>query len=356
MQMSMSGPYSERADQMSAIAARDQRADGHFVYAVTTTGVYCRPSCPARRAKAENIVVFSNQQSARTAGYRGCRRCSPDQQSPSELQVETISKLCRSLESAEEWPLLSELAAGAGLSPAHFHRKFKAVTGLTPKQFMAGLRRKRLRAQLGTAPSITDAIYNAGFGSGSRFYERAATDLGMHARQFTRGGVGASIQYVVTECSLGLLLVAGTERGICSMTLGGNRETLIAELKNTFSQADFADGDESFGKWVRQAIALVEDPGFPRELPLDIKGTTFQERVWRILAGIPAGKTVTYSEVATQLGAPQSVRAVAQACAANPVAVAIPCHRVIRQDGSLAGYRWGIERKRTLLAREAESR
>lgn len=343
----------ENDPRWQRVIARDAQADGSFVYAVRTTGVYCRPSCPSRRAKPANVAFYASPGEAEAAGFRPCRRCHPKGQSPAEANAALIAEACRLIEAAEEPPSLDALAARIGMSPYHFHRRFRAATGLTPKAWAAAHRARRVRDELGGAPSVTGAIYDAGFNANSRFYAQSDARLGMTPTAYRRGGAEAEIRFAVGQCSLGAILVAQSARGICAITLGDDPEALVRDLQDRFPRARLIGGDPDFEARVAEVVGFVEAPGIGLDLPLDIRGTAFQERVWQALREIPAGQTVSYTEVARRIGAPKSVRAVAGACAANHIAVAIPCHRVVRTDGALSGYRWGIERKRALIDREA---
>jgi AraC family transcriptional regulator of adaptative response/methylated-DNA-[protein]-cysteine methyltransferase len=337
----------------NAIRQRDASQDGTFFYSVRTTGVYCRPSCGARPARRENVAFHATREAAEKAGFRPCRRCKPDQPSLLEQHAATVARACRSIEDAHELPDLKTLAAAAGLSPYHFHRVFKAVTGVTPKAYAHAHRARRVRARLGTGTGVTAAIYDAGYNSNSRFYAESAALLGMTPTAYRDGGANAAIRFAVGECSLGSILVAASERGICAILIGDDPDALARELQDRFANARLIGGDRDFERTVAQVVGFVEAPATGLSLPLDIRGTAFQQRVWQALRDIPAGATLSYSQVAARIGAPKAVRAVAQACAANALAVAIPCHRVVRNDGALSGYRWGVERKRRLLAREA---
>lgn len=336
----------------AALVARDAKADGSFVYSVKTTGVYCRPGCPSRLAKPENINFYASPGAAESAGFRPCKRCRPDQRSLAAEHTEIVTRLCRYIEAAEHSPTLAELAAQSGWSTYHLQRTFKAVCGLTPKAYAAAQRARRVCDELGSGASVTDAIYGAGYNSSGRFYEESNQLLGMTPTVYRAGGAETNIRFTTGNCSLGTVLVAQSQRGVCAILLGDEPATLVDELKNKFPLANLVEGDTEFAALVSGIVSLIEHPGERLDLPLDIRGTTFQRRVWKVLQDIPAGSTLSYSEVAERLGAPKSVRAVAQACAANLLAVAIPCHRVVRSDGALSGYRWGVERKRTLLNRE----
>ncbi len=338
----------------AALVARDASADGRFFYSVETTGVYCRPSCGARTPRPQNVAFHATAAAAERAGYRACRRCRPGEPSLAEQHTLMIAELCRFIESSEQPPTLAELAARANLSGHHLHRVFKAVTGLTPKQYALSHRAKRMRQELSRSSSITEAIYSAGFNSNGRFYESSDRVLGMTPSSYRAGGAKRRIVFAVGECCLGSILVAATERGVCAILLGDEPDHLARELQDRFPRAELIGGDRDFEQLVARVVGFVEAPRLGLDLPLDIQGSAFQERVWQALRQIPPGSTQSYREVAERIGAPRSVRAVAGACAANPLAVAIPCHRVVRTDGSLSGYRWGVERKRALLDREAE--
>lgn len=345
----------ERDPRWAAVVARDPNSDGAFYYSVRTTGVYCRPSCASRRARPENVEFHATREAAERAGFRPCRRCKPDQPGQLEQYTATVARACRLIEAAEEAPRLEVLARKAGLSPFHFHRVFKAVTGLTPKAYAAAHRARRVREGLGRAATVTDAIYDAGYGSNGRFYEEAGKVLGMTPSRYRAGGADAVIRFAVGQTSLGAILVAASERGICSILLGDDPDALVRDLEDRFPKAELIGGDAAFEQLVARVVGLVEAPGVGFDLPLDVRGTAFQQRVWQALRDVPAGETTSYTEIARRIGAPGSVRAVAQACAANTLAVAIPCHRVVRRDGGLSGYRWGVERKRALLARESRA-
>jgi AraC family transcriptional regulator, regulatory protein of adaptative response / methylated-DNA-[protein]-cysteine methyltransferase len=336
----------------AAVLARDPSADAGFVYAVKTTGVYCRPSSSTRLPKRENVVFFDTAQAAEAAGYRPSQRHAGDRTASASLRAALVAEACRLIESAETEPSLDELADKAGMSSFHFHRVFKAEAGLTPKEYAITARAKRLREQLGEAETITEAIYNAGFNSNSRFYEASAEMLGMRAREYRDGGQNATIRFGVGQCSLGAILVAQSQRGICAILLGDDPDALVRDLQDQFGKAKLIGGDAGFEKLMAEVVGFVEHPALGLNLPLDVRGTAFQARVWQALQKITPGTTVSYAEIAERIGCLKAVRAVAQACAANHIAVAIPCHRVVRRDGDLSGYRWGVERKRELLQRE----
>jgi AraC family transcriptional regulator of adaptative response/methylated-DNA-[protein]-cysteine methyltransferase len=339
----------------AAVVARDPQADGTFYYSVQTTGVYCRPSCAARLPRPENVRFHATHTEAEQAGFRPCKRCKPHQASLGEQHAATIAAACRFIEQSAETPSLTQLAHQAALSPSHFHRVFKAITGLTPRAYAAAQRAQRVRSTLSTSGTVTAALYDAGYNSNGRFYATANEVLGMTPSNYRAGGASTAIRFAVGECSLGSILVAQSERGICAILLGDDPDALTRDLQDRFPQATLIGGDAAFERLVAQVVGFVEAPAVGLDLPLDVRGTAFQQRVWQALRHIPAGATASYTDIATRIGAPQAVRAVARACAANPLAVAIPCHRVVRHDGALSGYRWGIERKRTLLAREAQT-
>jgi len=344
-----------RADdaRWEVVRRRDPAFDGKFFFAVRTTGVFCRPSCASRPARRENVSFFSSAEAAEKAGFRACKRCRPDKVGAPDPKAEAVRLACARIEAAEEAPSLAALAACAGLSPYHFHRLFKQATGVTPKAYAAQMKARRAADGLRKAGTVTEAIYDAGFNSSSRFYETAAARLGMTPTALRRGGAGEAIKFAIGEASLGAVLVAATAKGVCAIMLGDDPDALAHQLQDRFPRAELVGGDEDFERMVAAVVGLVEAPGRSLDLPLDIRGTAFQERVWRALRAIPPGATATYAEIAKAVGQPKAVRAVAQACAANPLAVAIPCHRVVRSDGDLSGYRWGVERKRKLLDREA---
>jgi AraC family transcriptional regulator, regulatory protein of adaptative response / methylated-DNA-[protein]-cysteine methyltransferase len=338
----------------AAVEARDPAADGRFFYAVKTTGVYCRPSCPSRPARPENISFFDSAAAAEQAGFRPCQRCRPDQPPLAEQHAALVAGLCRFIENADTPPSLAELARQAGLSRYHLHRIFKAVTGLTPRDYAVAQRAKRLRAGLARGAGVTDAILDAGYNSPGRFYEQAHLLLGMTPNRYRAGGTATEIRFAVGQCSLGAILVAASPRGICAISLGDDPEALVRDVQDRFPQATLIGDDPAFEDWIARVVGFVEAPKLGLDLPLDLRGTVFQQRVWQALQQIPTGETVSYTELARRIGAPAAFRAVASACAANVLAVAIPCHRVVRQDGSLSGYRWGVARKKALIEREAQ--
>ena len=336
----------------SAVERRDRAADGTFVYSVRTTGVYCRPSCAARLPRRDNVAFHQTCTDAERAGFRPCKRCRPNTSTLAEVHAGAVARACRLIEEAEEAPSLEALARAAGMSRFYFHRVFKAVTGVTPKAYAAGHRGKRVREELSSGESVTEAIYGAGFNSNGRFYAAAPGLLGMTPTQFRSGGSGNVIRFAVGECSLGAILVAATAKGVCAIEFGNDPEMLVRALQDRFPRAQLLGGDKAFERLVAEVVGFVEAPGRGLDLPLDIRGTAFQQQVWKAIRDIPAGSTASYRDLAKRIGAPKAVRAVAQACGANAIAVAIPCHRVVRTDGSTSGYRWGVERKRALLDRE----
>ena len=337
----------------AAVVVRDARADGKFFYAVRSTGVYCRPSCASRLARPENVEFYATGAAAERAGFRPCKRCKPDQPALDKRHAAKVATICRLIENADEVSSLGELARKAGLSTFHFHRVFKAVTGLTPRAYAAAHRATRIRTELAGNGTVTDAIYGAGYGSNGRFYETSNQVLGMTPSNYRAGGANTEIRFAIGECSLGSILVAQSKRGVCAILLGDDPAALARDLQDRFPRAALVGGDRGFEKLVAKVVGFVEAPALGLDLPLDVRGTAFQQRVWNALRKIPAGATASYTEIAKRIGAPKSVRAVGHACAANALAIAIPCHRVVRTDGALSGYRWGVERKRALLRREA---
>lgn len=347
--------YLTEDERWHAVVQRDSAADGHFVFSVKTTGVYCRPSCAARLPRRENVAFHDTTAAAGVAGFRACLRCRPDGPSQAESHTAAVAAACHLIEQAETLPSLAELAASAGLSQHYFHRIFRRVTGVTPRAYAVAKRAAAARRELRDAPSITDAIYGAGFGAASRFYAASGDMLGMRPSTYRGGGAGESIRFAVAETSLGSVLVAATGKGVCAILMGSDPDELVRDLQDRFPKAELVGDDAGFDATVAAVIGLIERPGSRFELPLDIRGTAFQQRVWQALLEVRPGETVSYAEVARRMGAPTASRAVAQACGANALAVAIPCHRVVRTDGALSGYRWGVERKRELLAREGQA-
>ena len=346
--------FSTDADKLAAMRRHDPAADAHFFCAILTTGIYCYPSCASRPAKVENITFYGSRDEAVQAGYRSCKRCKSELPPRAEREADMVAKACRTIEAAEEPPRLADLASEAGVSPYHFHRVFKRVAGVTPKAYAAATRQGRVQDSLSAGSNVTAGLYEAGFNSSSRFYEASDQMLGMSPTAYRKGGEGEAIWHAIDDCSLGLVLVAATERGVCSIMMGDDPDALCAELAERFPKAHFSNPKPEFDDWVWQVVRMVDDPTGTDglNLPLDIRGTAFQRRVWEELRAIPMGETASYSQVAERMGIPKGARAIAGACASNKIAVAIPCHRVVRTDGSLSGYRWGVERKRRLLESE----
>ncbi|SAE97975.1 bifunctional DNA-binding transcriptional dual regulator/O6-methylguanine-DNA methyltransferase [Enterobacter cloacae] len=338
-------------DRWLAVLARDPHADAQFVFAVQTTGIFCRPSCRARHALRKNVRFYPDAQHAVQAGFRPCKRCMPDKRDPHEQKLAKVEHACRLLEQ-DPALTLEKLAQQVAMSPFHFHRLFKSVTGMTPKAWQQAARGQRLRTALAQGDKITDAVLAAGFPDSSSYYRKANDALGMTAKQYRKGD--AAVRYAIDDCSLGRCLVAESERGICAILLGDNDAALAEELATVFPKAEHAPLDDAFARRIHQVIASIDDRAVPLALPLDIRGTAFQQRVWQALRHIPCGETASYQQVAQAIGQPGAVRAVAGACAANTLAIVIPCHRVVRSDGALSGYRWGTERKALLLKREAK--
>ena len=336
----------------AALEKRDAGAVGRFFYGVRTTGVYCRPGCTSRMPLRKNTMFFETLAEAEAAGLRPCKRCRPADGSAASRHVAAIEKACALLRQSEMMPTLAELADAAGISPFHFHRVFKQITGATPRDYARTHRLGRFAEKLDAGEPVTEAIYASGFGSSSRAYEAAPAGLGMTPGARRRGGDGQTIRYATIETPLGWALVAATERGICMTALADDRKSLVAALRQRFPAAEVVADDAGLKDWADRIVRFITAPDHNLDLPLDIRGTAFQARVWRALQKIPLGKTASYTEIAATLGQPKAVRAVAQACAANKLALLVPCHRVIRSDGDLGGYRWGVERKQALLAKE----
>jgi len=348
------GAYLTDDARWRAVVDPDRGADGIFVYGVLTTGVYCRPGCASRLPKRGNVRFFATSSEAAAARLRPCKRCRPQIASPRSTAEQAVARACEIVASEDRAPTLTELADAVGLSPSYFHRKFKAITGVTPKQYILESRAARVREGIRQANTITDAIYDAGYASSSRFYDTASSSLGMRPGEYRRGGVGVTISYAITDSYLGWVLVATTELGICRIDIDASAEALRERLVGSFAKAQLLEGESTFQETVARVVACLEQPRLGLRLPLDVRGTAFQRRVWAALQEIPAGSTASYSEVAGWIGQPKAARAVARACAGNQIAVAVPCHRVVRSDGGLGGYRWGVARKRELLARESD--
>lgn len=350
----MSCPYDTNQERWQAVVCKDREAAHHFYYAVKTTGIYCVAGCVSRLPKRENVVFFDTGPAAEAAGFRACKRCRPDDPAHAGIASTRVVRACRTLEDSEETPSLESLAAAAGLSPHHFQRLFKNHVGLSPKEYGQAVRKAKVRASLEAGHSVTRAIMDAGFGSASRFYEKSGQTMGMPAKTYKKGGAGLTIQYVAAFSFLGPILVAFTENGVCSIEFGDSEDALVDSLKKRFHQAEIVPGTLELDSHVAEIVEFIHSPEKGLDLPLDIQGTAFQQRVWRALQDITAGEIRTYSDIAEVLGMPASVRAVATACASNRLAVVIPCHRVVRKGGALAGYYWGLDRKAALLKNEKD--
>lgn len=336
-----------------AVLDRDPNADGQFVFAVLTTGIYCRPSCRARHALRQNVHFYAEASAAQAAGFRACKRCQPDKADPQQQRIDKVTEACRLLEQ-ERTMTLDELAQAVAVSPYHFHRLFKSVTGVTPRAWQQAWRARKLRETLAASETVTEAVLAAGFPASSSYYRQADSTLGMTAKQYRRGGDAQQVRFTLQSCVLGRCLVAASSRGICAVLPGDNDATLIDELEHIFPNAQREEADDVFSQQVAQVIALLDGQRATLQLPLDIRGTAFQQQVWQALREIPAGETRSYQQVAESIHKPKAIRAVANACAANTLALIIPCHRVVRQSGALSGYRWGAARKAELLRREAK--
>ncbi len=345
-------PALARKRCLKAVALHDARMDGAFVYAVRSTGTYCRPSCPSRRPHAKQILFFVQPEAAEQAGFRPCRRCRP-RGAQGNRQAELIRRVCSEIEGHDEGPLsLRSLAELTGLSPAHLQRTFRKAMGISPRQYADALRVARLKSELRKGKDVTTALYEVSYGSSSRLYEKSDAHLGMTPATYRRGGFGMNISYTIAPCSLGRVLVAATERGISAVYLGNRDSDLIAALREEYPRAEILSGLGEQSKWVREIVRHLAGTNPQLDLPTDVVATAFQRRVWEALRAIPLGETRTYSEVARSIGQPTAIRAVARACAMNPTSIVVPCHRVVRSDGTLAGYRWGIELKQTLIEQE----
>lgn len=337
-------------DRYEAMVSRDASLRDAFVVGVITTGIYCRPGCPARAPKRENVRFFATTEEARATGLRACLRCKPDEARPGS---DAVMRACRLIEESETAPSLDALAQAVGLSSFHFHRLFKDRTGVTPAAYAAQIRDRRAKAALSGGASVTEAVYDAGFGAPSRFYDAAHARFGMKPSAWKRAGEGEAIRVTVAPCSLGQVLVAATDRGVSSIELGDDAAFMLDRFRRQFARAEVTDGDAGLNALVRRVIELIDDPRDPgSDLPLDVRGTAFQQKVWQALRTIPAGETWTYGDLARAIGKPGAARAVGAACGANPVCVVVPCHRVVGSNGSLTGYAWGTERKKELLRRE----
>jgi AraC family transcriptional regulator of adaptative response/methylated-DNA-[protein]-cysteine methyltransferase len=340
---------------LSAVASRDARLDSAFVYAVRSTGIYCRPSCPSRRPRPKQMLFFAIPEAAERAGYRPCLRCRP-QDAPRNTQSELVRRVCREIEANGERPAdLRRLAAGSGISAHHLQRTFRQAMGITPRQYADAIRVARLKSHLRKGTDVTTALYETGYGSSSRLYEKSDAQLGMTPATYRRGGRGMRISYTIADCSLGRVLVAATDRGISAVYLGDKDEPLAAALRKEYPHAEIRRSSEAHSQWVRGIVRHLAGAQPQLDLPTDVAATAFQRRVWEALRAIPFGTTRTYSEVAEALGRPTATRAVARACATNPTSIVVPCHRVVRTDGSLGGYRWGLHRKQLLLEQESRT-
>jgi AraC family transcriptional regulator of adaptative response/methylated-DNA-[protein]-cysteine methyltransferase len=345
-------PHADADARWQAVVRRDKAADGSFVFAVRTTGVFCRPGCPSRLPRRENVRFYATCQDAQRAGYRPCKRCRPAEAPLDERHAAAVERACRLIEAADQPPPLAELADSVRMSPHHLHRLFKAHTGVTPRAYAAAHRARRLRDCLAQGANVTAAMYAAGFNASSRFYQAANGLLGMKPRTYRAGGKGVRLRFAVGKCWLGAILVAASDRGVAAIMLGDDPDSLPRQLADRFPRADLIAGDARFQQLVAQVVRFANTPSTGLDLPLDIRGTAFERRVWQALRGIPAGTTVSYRQLAARIGRPKAARAVGRACGRNPLALAIPCHRAVRSDGSLAGYRWGVERKQKLIDRE----
>lgn len=346
------------AEQLwAAVRARDESFDGRFVFAVRSTGIYCRPSCPSRRPRRDRVLFFPLAEAAESAGFRSCRRCHPRSARARNSQLESAQRACRWIENHVDEPATLEvLSEETGVSPFYLQRIFKRLVGVTPRQYADACRVRQFKSRVRDGASLTRAMYDSGFGSSRGLYERADARLGMTPGTYRRGGNGMRIKYTLAQSPLGWLLVAGTDKGVCSVKLGGSGSELESLLKDEFPAAEVRRDDCALGGW-RDVLVNHLDGKQPHiDLPLDVRATAFQCRVWEALRAIPYGETCSYGDVAKRIGRPAAVRAVARACATNPVALLVPCHRVIRGDDGLGGYRWGIERKEALLARERNGR
>jgi AraC family transcriptional regulator of adaptative response/methylated-DNA-[protein]-cysteine methyltransferase len=348
-------PGPARKKCLEAVAAHDARMDGAFVYAVRSTGIYCRPSCPSRRPREKQIVLFLHPETAERSGFRACQRCRPRdaQRNP---QAELVVRICGLIESNSEGPLsLQKLAECVGLSAAHLQRTFRRAMGITPRQYADALRVARFKSELRKGNDVTTALHEVSYGSTSRVYEKSDEHLGMTPATYRRGGHGMSISYTIADCALGRVLVAATDRGISAVYLGDRDADLVGALRKEYPKAEIRSGSGEHAKWVREIVRHLAGSNPHLDLPTDVAATAFQRRVWEALRKIPLGTTRTYSEVARSIGQPTAVRAVASACARNPVSIVVPCHRVVRTDGAMGGYRWGLGRKKMLLQREKDA-
>jgi AraC family transcriptional regulator of adaptative response/methylated-DNA-[protein]-cysteine methyltransferase len=339
----------------ATVLARDPHADGAFVYAVRTTGVYCRPSCPSRRPRRESVMFFSGPDAAELAGFRECRRCHPRAGVAAPAGLDDVRRACAFIQRRAAQPLtLAQIAGHVGTSPFHLQRTFTRLVGISPRAYQEAVRAGRFREGLRSGTPVSGAVYDAGYGSISRVYERRPTGRGMTPAAYRRGGKGMAMTYTIVDSPVGRMMVAGTDKGICSVKLGDRDERLEQDLHREYPHASITREQSAFGGWVRTLLAHVNGSRPHLDLPLDVQATAFQWKVWRYLQSIPAGETRAYSEVARAIGKPDAVRAVARACATNPVCLVVPCHRVVGKDGALTGYRWGVKRKKHLLQIESK--
>lgn len=337
----------------TAIVQRNKEADGYFFYGVKTTKIFCRPGCSSRLPKIDNVVFFDTTEKAKESGYRPCKRCNPEDQDPNKNLRNKIIKLCQEIEKAEIEPSLEHLAKLVHLSPSYLQRLFKDIVGVTPKEYAVSNKMKQFKINLKENDSITSAIYESGFTSSSRAYEKLSDRMGMTPSSFKSGGKGVQIKYGIASCSLGWVLVGKTGKGICCIELGDSPDQLQELVQKDFPNADLKESSDEFSNLLQDVVNLIEHPNKKIDLPLDFQGTAFQEKVWKALMKIQSGQTMSYSELADKIGNPKAVRAVAKACTSNKIAVAIPCHRVVKKNGNINGYKWGIQRKKKLLEREA---
>ncbi len=343
-------------DRWRAVAGRDAAFDGAFVFAVATTGIYCRPSCPSRRPKRGNVRFYALPEGAESNGFRACLRCRPRETGSPDPRIECLRRVCSFIESCDQGPpTLETLGKIAGLSPYHLQRSFKRLVGVTPRQYYDACRIERLKSSLRGGDQVTGALFEAGYGSTSRLYEKAPSQLGMTPAAYAKGGKGAVIAYAITDSPLDRLLVGATERGVAAVYLGEDDDVLEAALRAEYPAAAITRDDQGLGRWIEPLLAHLDGRQPHLELPLDVRATAFQRQVWEALRAIPYGETRSYSEIAEAIDNPKAVRAVAHACAVNPVSVVVPCHRVIAAAGAMAGYRWGVERKQKLLDREMKA-
>jgi AraC family transcriptional regulator of adaptative response/methylated-DNA-[protein]-cysteine methyltransferase len=349
-------PVLDGDEAWRAVERRDPRFDGRFVYAVRSTRIYCRPSCPSRRPLRERVTFYAAPEAAEADGFRACKRCQPREAlaSAAAVAVERARQLIE--QHPDQVVTLDSLAAKVGISPFHLQRTFKRLFGVSPREYQDALRVTRFKSRLRAGDTVSRATYEAGFGSSSRVYERSDNTLGMTPAAYRRGGAGMHITYTIVDSPFGKLLVGATDRGVCAVALGDSDEVLTRALRTDFPRAEMARGDEAHRDWVEEIVGHIGGGNLGLSVPLDVRGTVFQQQVWALLRKIPPGRTRSYSEIASELGNLRATRAVAQACASNRIAVVIPCHRVVRNDGALGGYKWGVGRKQTLLDRERKDR